>query len=142
VIVLDTTVLVYAVGNEHPWRAACRRIVDAIGDREVTATTTVEVIQEFLHVRSRRRPRSDAAAIASRFAAMLSPLVHPGDNDLRRGLDVFTSSPSLGALDSVLAATVMNAPHLTALVSTDRGFSSVGGLVVLTPDSAGLIGGR
>ena len=60
-IVLDTTVLIYAVGSEHPLREPCRGLVEAITDGRVEATTTVEVIQEFVHVRARRRGGADAA---------------------------------------------------------------------------------
>lgn len=35
VIVLDTTVLVYAVGAEHPLRDPCRRLVEAIADGQL-----------------------------------------------------------------------------------------------------------
>jgi predicted nucleic acid-binding protein len=53
-IVLDTTVLVYAVGADHSLRRPCRDLVEAIAERRIEATTTVEVIQEFVHVRGRR----------------------------------------------------------------------------------------
>jgi uncharacterized protein len=43
VIVLDTTVLVYAVGSEHTLRQPCRDLVQAIFDRRIEATTTVGV---------------------------------------------------------------------------------------------------
>jgi predicted nucleic acid-binding protein len=62
VIVLDTTVLAYAVGSEHPCRARIATLSLAGGN--VRATTTVEVLQEFAHVRARRRGREDAAALA------------------------------------------------------------------------------
>ena len=52
-IVLDTTALVYAVGGEHPMREPSRRLVEAIAAGRIEATTTVEVIQEFVHVRAR-----------------------------------------------------------------------------------------
>jgi hypothetical protein len=42
-------------------RRRCRGLVDAIRQGEVIATTTVEAIREFTHVRARRRDRSDAA---------------------------------------------------------------------------------
>src|SRR2546422_121951 len=58
VIVLDTTVLAYAVGTEHPLRDPCRRMVAAILDGSITATTTIDVIQEFAHGYARRRPRA------------------------------------------------------------------------------------
>lgn len=39
-IVLDTTVLVYATGAEHPLRAPCRLLIDMIAQGKVEATTT------------------------------------------------------------------------------------------------------
>lgn len=44
-IVLDTTVLVYAKGAEHPLRDPCRDLVAAIADERIAATTTAEVCQ-------------------------------------------------------------------------------------------------
>jgi predicted nucleic acid-binding protein len=64
-IVLDTTVLVYAKGAAHPLRDPCRRLLAAIIEREVQATTTVEAIQEFVHVRARRRDSAGARALVS-----------------------------------------------------------------------------
>lgn len=31
-MVLDTTILVYAVGADHPFAAPCRRLIEAVGD--------------------------------------------------------------------------------------------------------------
>jgi predicted nucleic acid-binding protein len=61
-IVLDTTVLVYAKGTDHPLRVPCRQLIQAVAERQIAATTTIEVIQEFVHMRARRRGREDAAA--------------------------------------------------------------------------------
>lgn len=124
-IVLDTTVLIYAVGADHRLREPARQLVQAIGAGDLAATTTVEVIQEFAHVRARRRGREDAASTATAFASLLGPLVRPDDQDVRRGLQLFRTSPTLGGFDSVLAATVLGADHLDALVSADRAFAAV-----------------
>ena len=59
-IILDTTILVYAIGGGHPLREPCRRVLRAHGDGLVTAATTVEVLQEFVHVFARRRDRATA----------------------------------------------------------------------------------
>ncbi|MGO9322650.1 MAG: hypothetical protein ACLQBY_17865 [Solirubrobacteraceae bacterium] len=47
-IVLDTTVLVYAKGAQHPLREPSRRLIEAVTERELQATTTVKVIQELV----------------------------------------------------------------------------------------------
>ncbi|HSH62137.1 MAG TPA: type II toxin-antitoxin system VapC family toxin [Acidimicrobiales bacterium] len=57
-IVLDTSVLVYAIGVAHPLRDPCRRLIDSLRTGRLEATTTVQVIQELVHVRARRRPPS------------------------------------------------------------------------------------
>ena len=46
-IVVDTTVLVYAVGADHPLREPCRAVVSGVESGRLTASTTIEVIQEF-----------------------------------------------------------------------------------------------
>lgn len=132
-IVLDTTVLVYAVGDHHPLREPCRRLVRAIGDEVIKATTSVEVIQEFAHVRARRRGREDAHGVAVGFIDLLSPLLRPEETDLRRALELFVSRPQIGAFDAVLAATAIGSGHVHALISADRAFASIPGLTHIDP---------
>jgi uncharacterized protein len=124
VIVLDTTVLMYALGAEHPLREPSRRVLQAIGDGAVTATTTVDVIQEFVHGYARRRPRATAAAHARRYATLLEPLLAPTERGLEAGLRLFERHERLDAFDAVLAATAME-HGAEALVSADRAFGEV-----------------
>lgn len=123
-IVLDTTVLVYAVGDDHRLRESARAIVSAVEDGTVQATTTVEVVQEFVHVRARRRGRSDAAGLGRAYATLLSPLLQPSEDHLLAGLRLFEREEALGAFDAVLAATTI-AVNAEALVSADRSFAAV-----------------
>lgn len=129
-IVFDTTVLVYAVGAEHPLRHPSRRLVEAVGDGRLEATTTVEVIHEFVHVRARRRGRSDAAERGRELLRLLGPLVTPGDAELAAALQMFGTHERLGMFDAVLAATAM-ACGAEALVSADQAFADVPGLTYL-----------
>jgi hypothetical protein len=124
VIVVDTTVLVYAVGEDHPLAAPSRLLVEAIGSGSVAAATTPEVIQEFIHVRARRRDRSDAARVGRAYAELLDPLLVVERRTLEQGLRIFERTPALGAFDSVLAAAALDS-GATALVSADRAFDSV-----------------
>lgn len=137
-ILVDTTVMVYAVGGSHPLREPCRAILQAISDRAVTATTTVEAIQEFAHVHARRRPRIDAARLARRYAESLAPLVTPSAEDLVEGLHMFERYVSLGSFDCILAATAMS-NNVEALVSADNGFAAVRGLNHVNPAVPGAV---
>jgi uncharacterized protein len=137
VILLDTTVLVYAKGQAHPLRDPCRELIAAIADRRLEATTTVEVIQEFVHVRARHRNRADAAALGHDYVELLSPLLSPGGEDLRAGLALFEHIDELSAFDAVLAASAARA-GLTALVSADEAFAAVSELHHVVPDRTGI----
>jgi uncharacterized protein len=136
-IVLDTTVLVYAKGTDHPLREPCRELIAAIADGHLEATTTVEVIQEFVHVRARRRERTDAAALGRDYAELLSPLLAVNFETLRRGLALFETTPRLGAFDAVLAAVSAEA-GAAALISADTAFADLPGVPHLIPDSVGI----
>jgi predicted nucleic acid-binding protein len=136
-IVVDTTVLVYAKGAGHPLRDPCRRLISAIAERQVEATTTVEAIQELVHVRARRRGRADAVALGRDYAELLSPLLAVTREDLDRGLALYEGSKGLGAFDAVLAAAA-EAAGAEALVSADTGFAGLKAVKHVVPDAAGL----
>lgn len=136
-IVLDTTVLVYAKGTDHPLRNPCRELLQAIADGHLAATTTVEVVQEFVHVRARRRGRADAAALGRDYAELLSPLLSVTSDDLARGLTWYEQSEQLGAFDAVLAAAAA-AAGARAVVSADAAFGEVDGIAHVAPDKAGV----
>lgn len=48
------------MGADHPLREPARQVIAAVHEQNLDARTTVEVIQEFTHVRSRRPTRPDA----------------------------------------------------------------------------------
>jgi uncharacterized protein len=137
VIVVDTTVLVYAVGTDHPFREPCRHLISAIADGTVLATTTIEVIQEFTHVRARRRDRQDAAGLARDYIELLSPLLIVEEADLREGLRLYAEGTGFGSFDAVLAAAA-RAAGAEALVSADGGFSRITAVRHVVPDAAGV----
>lgn len=141
-IAVDTTILVYAVGADHPLREPCRQVITAIRGRVIRAVTTAEVIQEFAHVRARRRGREDASALARSYATLLSPLLQPDEADLRAGLELFAATQELGAFDAVLAATALRDDHVDALMSADRAFAQVPGPTYLDPADPDVARGR
>jgi uncharacterized protein len=124
VIVVDTTVLVYAVGEDHALAEPSRTLLEAVGEGRIPATTTAEVIQEFVHVRSRRRARSDAVRVGRHYTELFSPLLSVERRVLEQGLALFERVTELGAFDAVLAAAVLES-EATGLVSADRAFASV-----------------
>jgi len=136
VIFLDATVLLYAKSDHQRFRVPCEQLLEAVADGRVAATTTPEVIQECVHVRSRRRSRSDAGEFGRIYAALLSPLAVIEEADLRDGLMLFERH-QLGSCDAVLAAAALSV-DAAALVSADKAFADVNGLRHVVPDAAGV----
>jgi hypothetical protein len=137
VILLDTTVLVYAKGQDHPLRDPCLELIQAIAEQRIEATTTIGVVQELVHVRARRRDRSDAAALGRDYAELLAPLLSVTAQDLDSGLALFERTRALGAFDAVLAASAAR-NGITAVVSADSGFADVPEISHVLPDLHGL----
>jgi uncharacterized protein len=140
-IVVDTTILAYAVGLQHPLKDPSERFLEAVSRGRVHASTTVEVIQEFAHIRSRRFPRAEAVRVARAFARLLAPLLPTSEETLEEGLSIYARNADLGSFDAVLAATAV-ANGAQALLSADTAFTSVPGLrnvVPGTPDFDRLI---
>lgn len=135
-IVLDTTVLVYAVGGDHRLREPCRDLIRKIAAGRLRATTTVEVLQEFTHVRARRRDREDAARRTRDYLDLLSPLLVVGEDDLQDGLRLYARCDRLGAFDAVLAATAARA-DAAAIVSADAAFAEAD-VTHVVPDADGV----
>ena len=127
---LDTAVLVYAVGDaEHPLAAPASAVIARAAANPGLMTTTPEVIQGFLHVRSRRRTRIDAVNFARAFAEVLAPLVEVNADDVHLGMELYLEHSKLGAFDAMLAGVAANRSDVE-LVSPDRAFQDVDGLVV------------
>lgn len=131
-IVIDTTVLVYAVGADHALRGPCQELVERAAAGEVSLAVTIEVLQEFAHVRARRCGRVEAAALAREWTHLACPVLRPDEEDLLVGLNLWEEHPDLGCFDAILAATALrNADGL--LASADRSFGDVAGLTWLDP---------
>lgn len=133
-ILLDTNILAYAAGDEHPLREPSQRIFAAIIAGQLRATTSVEVIQEFLHVSARRRDRGYASAAARDFISLLAPLALPETSDAEIAVTIFESRPRLDAADALLAAMSLRL-DVDALVTADRAFLEIPELRVLDPRS-------
>ncbi|MGH3612011.1 MAG: type II toxin-antitoxin system VapC family toxin [Pseudonocardia sp.] len=132
---LDTTVLLYAVGAKHELREPCRRLLSA--PKQLMLTTTAGVIQEFVHVRGRRRARSDAVGVGRSYLTLLRPLLEVPDAAVDDALALLEDHAALGAFDAVLAGASLRA-DCRAIVTADRAFAKVPGLPVVFPDDAGV----
>lgn len=136
-LLIDTNVLAYDAGGEHPLKAPCREILAMVMSGRLVATTTPEVIQEFAHISARKRLRNEAAAAAVRYAVLLAPLRPTEVHHLEAGLALWRQHAGLGCFDAVLAAVALDFKDAT-VVSADSAFAAVPGLRHVYPNADGV----
>jgi hypothetical protein len=131
---LDTAVFLYAVGEDHPYRQPCRRLVDLLAAGTLRGEASVELVQEYVHVRARRTNRGTAAAEGQDVAALC--LLHGVTrSNLLMALSLFRRIPTLDMRDALHAATALQR-GIPTIVSPDRAFDRVEGLERLDPTRA------
>ena len=135
-VFIDTAVIMYAAGAEHPLREPSRRVLSRIGTGELDGVISVEVVQEILHRFSgvRRREVGEAQARdAMDFFAPVLPVTHAL---MRRVPDLAARYPSLAARDLVHVATCIH-DGITEIISPDRGFDGVAEIRRIDPATFG-----
>ncbi|WP_374928184.1 type II toxin-antitoxin system VapC family toxin [Kytococcus sedentarius] len=127
---IDSTVLLHAVGGDHPLRPGSRQYLDLATEGRVVLHASVEAGQEFLFHRMRRVHTVDAV----REFGVIDRLVvwHPCDQEILRRSVALAASGTIGGRDAVHAATAI-AAGFTEIVSADRDFDRVPGLVRRDP---------
>lgn len=118
---LDTNVLLYARGGDHPYRRPCRRILLAAGDGALQLTASIELIGEYTHVLLRRGvDRTSVLEEVAEVRGLCRPVAFDADV-LDRATALLRRHDGLGVRDAVHAATALHLGGLPVL-STDRVF--------------------
>lgn len=136
-ILLDTNVLVYSAGTAHPLRQPCRQIMAAVRHGVLPGRTTTPCLLELLHVSARRRPRAQAVRLVDITRRLLGPTVGAEEAVLERAAALFVEHERLGSIDAHLAAAAIEL-NVDFIVSADRGFAGIPGLVWRAPDDPAL----
>jgi predicted nucleic acid-binding protein len=131
-VFVDTAVLMYAAGAEHPLRAPCQRIVEAVGNRSVDAVTSAEVIQEIVHRYAAIGRRTDGTQLASSALDLFAPVLPITHALMRRVPELVGRYPGLSARDVIHVATCLQ-EGITEIISADRAFAEVTEIRLIDP---------
>jgi predicted nucleic acid-binding protein len=131
-VLLDTNVILYAIGGPHPYAEPCRRVVAIAGERRVELEAPVDIVQEILHHRTRRLDDRRQAAAEARAAVTLCRLHAVEPQDAEMAAELFAGSERLSARDAVFAAVAIR-QGLDTILSADSDFDGVPGLRRLDP---------
>ena len=111
----------------------------AVGAGTLEGVTNTEVLQEILHVRSRRVDMSDATSAVRAAAGIVADVLPVTRENVLDACTILDAHPMLGARDALHAA-VMQRARMNLLVSLDRDFDSLNRLKRLDPaDALGLV---
>jgi uncharacterized protein len=131
-VLLDTNVILYALGGPHAQAEPCRHILELAGEGSLRAEAPVDIVQEILHHRTRRLGDRAQAGRDALAAAALCRLhaVEPGD--AREATRLFAASPRLSARDAIFAA-IATRHGLHTILSADTDFDGLPGLHRIDP---------
>lgn len=132
---IDTAVIMYAAGKEHPLRAPSQRVLRRVSTGDLAAITSAEVVQEILHRFSGGPNRETGALMAENTLALLGPVLSVTDRIMRRLPELVRRYPALTARDLLHVATCVDA-QIETIVSPDRGFDAVTEIRRIGPGSA------
>jgi len=121
---LDTNIFLYSAGKPHPEREACVQILQRLAEGTLEATANTEVIQEILHVLTRRGQRAQALALARRITVLCPGLLPVTSGDMVEAVRLLEKYPRLSVRDAVHAATMLRNGLMT-LISTDPDFDQI-----------------
>jgi predicted nucleic acid-binding protein len=121
---VDTNIVMYAVGTEHPYRHPCLDSLDRIIRERLAAVVNSEVHQEILH-RYIALGLPDQARQVSIHLETIIPVALPvAMADVRRARNLSLNYPDLKARDLIHVA-VMLENSISLILSTDRHFDLV-----------------
>jgi uncharacterized protein len=132
---LDANVFLYALGAESPHRTPCRDVLQAVGQGKLEGTTSSEVLQEILHVRSRRVTVADAASTVRAAADLVAEVLPVTSHDVLEACSLLEVHTGLDARDALHAAVMKNS-QVHVLVSVDRDFDVITDLKRIEPVQA------
>jgi predicted nucleic acid-binding protein len=129
---IDANILVYSVGKPHILKSPCLAIIEDMARRTVTSATNVEVLQEILHIYSRRGERSFGIEMAHNLSTLVTTIYSVTPEDFARALTFQRQYPQLTARDSLHLASLYN-NGITHIVSADHHFNNLPGIIRIDP---------
>lgn len=131
-ILVDTNVVMYAAGAEHPSKAPAVSFLERAAAGELVAMIDSEALQEILH-RYRSIGRWDDGKRVYDLARKVLPLTIPIDDEVTdRARELMDQYPRLIARDAVHAAVVLTR-KLEGIATFDRDFDGIRGVKRIEP---------
>jgi predicted nucleic acid-binding protein len=131
-ILVDSNILMYAAGAEHPNKAPSLAWLERVARDEIEATVDAEVLQEILH-RYRAIGRWQEGRIVYDMARRIIPLVIPVTSEILDRARALLDDHSVLLARDALHAAVVETQGLEAICSYDQDFDRIQGIQRIEP---------
>lgn len=129
---VDSNIIMYAVGAEHPYRHPCLNALERIIRGDLSAAVSSEVHQEILHRYLSLGLGQMAQEVSVRLETIIPTTLPVTLADIRRARQLAAHYPELKARDLVHTA-VMLENGLSRVISTDRHFDQIAEIERIDP---------
>ena len=129
---VDSNIIMYAVGAEHPYRRPCLDALDRIVHENLPAVVSSEIHQEILHRYLSLGLIDMAQQVSAKLETIIPTTLPVTLVDIRRVRQLAARYSSLKARDLVHAA-VMLENDLSRILSTDRHFDQMAEIERIDP---------
>jgi len=123
-IFLDANIFLYAAGAAHSYRAPCLAVLRSVAAKKITATTSVEVVQEVVYVLDRRGQRTKAVELGREILRLFPDVLPITGAEAALACEILERYPALSSRDSLHVATML-CNGLDEILSVDPDFDSV-----------------
>lgn len=135
-VFVDTAVIMYAAGREHPLRSACLAVMDAVNAGEIDGVISAEVVQEIVHRYLSTRQPDVGREMATHALDMFAPVLPVTDAVMRRVVDLVEQYRTVRARDIVHVATCLE-QGIDTIVSPDTHFDDISEITRIEPNDLG-----
>ncbi len=122
---IDTNVVMYAVGRPHPYKDACALLLRDVTDGIGSFNLDTELLQEVRYVYTARGQRPFALEVCSRLLRSFRAPFPVAREEIVEAHDLMSRYPFLLPRDAIHAA-VVKTYDLEGIVSADKVFDAVG----------------
>ncbi|MBU1262648.1 type II toxin-antitoxin system VapC family toxin [bacterium] len=119
---LDTNIIMYAVGKEHPYKKPCQEIIAMVNKGKISVVTNTEVIQEILYRYLSLKMPQDAFENAEDTINLTQHILPINKDEIEIAIELLKKHyPLIYTRDAIHVATMLN-HGIDKIISTDKHF--------------------
>lgn len=124
---LDTNIVIYALGRDHPYREPCRAIMNQLEGHPHDYAADAEMLQEVLYVFSNRKDIETGVSAVLRLLDLFPHVIPITGSEIAVAARLIGQPPQLSIRDAIHAAVALE-HGLEGIVTADKVFDHIPGV--------------